>query len=74
MIGQEEDSHRRRMRDVDDLLADLRGERVTDAEPVTPVHAVVASLEAAEAEAPSLLDVLDERIAAMRAGTAGLAA
>jgi signal peptidase len=73
-LFQEEDSHRRRMRDVDDLLADLRGERVTDAEPVTPVHAVVAPLEAAEAEAPSLLDVLDERIAAVRAGTAGLAA
>ncbi len=69
-LFQDEDGHRRRMRDVDELLADLRlgGETEPVAEPEAPAVAGVP------ADAPSLLDVLDERIAAVRAGTAGLAA
>jgi signal peptidase I len=57
-LFQDEDGHRRRMRDVDDLLADLR----------------VGPAPDGEAEAPSLLAALDERVAAVRAGAAGLAA
>lgn len=69
-LFQDEDGHRRRMRDVDDLLADLRGAPAAEDVPVVAAAPVATT----EAEAPSLLDVLDERIAAVRAGTAGLAA
>jgi signal peptidase len=71
-LFQDENGHRRRMRDVDELLAGLReGRESAPAASEEPVPLVVA---ATMDEAPSLLDVLDERIAAMRAGTAGLAA
>ncbi len=75
-LFQEADSHRRRMRDVDDLLAALRGTPVGDGASAARTETIVATVaptESGEAEAPSLLDVLDERIAAVRAG-AGLAA
>jgi signal peptidase len=70
-LFQDEDGHRRRMRDVDDLLADLRGGALADGEILVPAVTTAAPVGP---EAPSLLDVLDERIAAVRAGTAGLAA
>lgn len=74
-LFQDEDGHRRRMRDVGELLADLRGGPAPDqveelVSPDVPPLVVATTIE----EAPSLLDVLDERIAAVRAGTAGLAA